>query len=96
MDSHPDVPMGPATLRWVPGQGYVNCPHLFRVTVIGSTGREMTYEIQTFLGHEKAETIARDVHRSIAGWAVAQIRVEELGPTEPGGSPTAYDDRTEW
>lgn len=95
-DEHPDKPMGTSTLRFVPGQGYVNCPHLFRVTIDGSNGLTASYEVQSFYGRSKAEVIALEVHRARARWPVVGTRVEELGPTAPGGSPTAFDDRDEW
>ena len=88
--------MGTATLRWVDGQGYVNCPHLYRVTVNGKGQQTETYLVQSFLGSKKAEQIAIDEHRARGRWHAARATVEELGPAPPGGSPTAIDDRAEW
>jgi hypothetical protein len=70
-------------------------PHLFLVTIREPDGTASSYEVQTFLGRDKAISIGSDVHAA-HGKVVAGVMVTEIGPTEPGGSSTAYDDRAEW
>lgn len=97
---------GQASLRWVAGEGWVSVPHLFRVTLRGFPSpidptaprpiEHASYEVQTFLGRDKAVAMATRIHGVQGGFAPYSVEVEELGPTEAGGSPTAYDDRSEW
>lgn len=90
-------PFGTASLRYVAGQGWVQVPHLYRVTLRGLTGRGTSYEVQTFHGRDKAVVIATEAHIARGGGSETySVNVEELGPTQPGGSPTAIDDRSEW
>lgn len=45
----------------------------------------------------KAVVMATEVHLGRGGVSnIYGVNVEELGPTQPGGSPTAIDDRSEW
>ena len=96
LTDHPDIPIGTATLRWVVGQGYVSCPHLFQVTLVGSPAEAETYLVQTFLGRRKAEAIVLSAHNALRRWPVVETHIEELGPSEPGGTPDALDDQAEW
>jgi hypothetical protein len=94
-DDHPDVPFGASSLRYSPGQGYVHVPYLYRVSFGANGHRDATYEVQSFRGRQKAIDLAISAHVR-RGLAWDTVEVEELGPTEPGGSATAIDDRSEW
>ena len=93
-------------MRWVEGQGWVLVPHLFRVTLRGFPSpvdqtaprpiERASYEVQTFFGRDKAVVMAAGIHIAQGGFQAYDVHVEELGPTEAGGSPGAYDDRSEW
>ena len=93
-------------MRWVDGQGWVLVPHLFRVSLRGFPSpvdptvprpiERSSYEVQTFLGRDKAVAMATGIHTAQGGFQAYNVEVEELGPTEAGGSPTAFDDRSEW
>jgi hypothetical protein len=95
--SHDDnvKPFGKASLRYVAGHGWVQVPHLFRVTFRSPDAGEASYEVHTFHGRDKAVEIATSAYAPL-GRPWHRIDVDELGPTEPGGSPTAIDDRAEW
>lgn len=92
---HPDIPFAKASLRYAPGTGYVQVPHRYRITFRTPIGDDVSYEVQTFRGRDKAISLATDAH-IVTNRPWHDVDVEELGPTEPGGSPTAIDDRSEW
>jgi hypothetical protein len=98
--SDPDAqvrPFGTASLRYVAGQGWVQVPHLFRVTLRTITGLGKTYEVQTFRGRDKAVVMATEAHIARGGGSdTYSVSVEELGPTQPAGVWDAIDDRAEW
>jgi hypothetical protein len=90
-------PFGAASMRFVAGQGWVQVPHLFRVTLRTMAGRAKTYDVQTFHGRDKAVVMATEVHIARGGGSdTFTVNVEELGPTQPGGLMDAIDDRAEW
>jgi hypothetical protein len=94
-DATDDVrPFGKASLRYVPGQGWVQVPHLFGVTFQTPSGRK-TYRVQTFHGRDKAVAMATAAH-VVDGSGFSSLDVEEFGPTPPGGLFDAIDDRAEW
>ena len=90
-------PFGKASLRFVAGQGWVQVPHLFQVTLRPMSGRGKTYRVQTFQGRDKAVVMATEVHLARGGDSdTFTVNVEELGPTPPGGLMDVIDDRAEW
>ena len=96
-EDHPDVPWGAASLRYAPGQGYVQVTHLYRVHLAGIRGEAEALDVQSFLGRDKAVAMAVRAHAGRPNqWPIYKVDVDELGPTAPGGMWDAIDDRAEW
>lgn len=63
----------------------------------GIRGEVEDVEVQSFRGRDKAVAMAVEAHLAKADrWPIYDLDVDELGPTDPGGSWTALDDRAEW